>query len=228
MSVTTAHRLIVHKLGGESALYRHFRSSSFVYDWFVRYNYSKPIEDIRMTTLNLSEVSKQFKVNRSTIYRAVSSGRLSRRADGTFDLTEVVRCFGEPKVIKAKPLEPQLEPSNQEFERLRKEFADYKRQAQEREDWLKNQIDRMQTLLELKSQPVPDAMSQQQSKVTHSNSGDATLETIDNTEPASSETLHAVLQQHPVETQRNTAHAIVQQPEKKRGLFGRLVKAVLD
>ena len=181
-----------------------------------------------MTVLNLSEVSKQFKVNRSTIYRAVSSGRLSRRADGTFDLTEVVRCFGEPKVMKAKPLEPQLEPDNQELERLRKEFADYKRQAQEREDWLKNQIDRMQTLLELKSQPVADAMPQQQSKATHSGSGGAMPETIDNTKLASHEASHAVLQQHPVEAQRNTAHAIVQQPEKKRGLLGRLVKAVLD
>ena len=181
-----------------------------------------------MTALNLSEVSKQFKVNRSTIYRAVSSGRLSRRADGTFDLTEVVRCFGEPKVVKAKPLELQPEPDNQELERLRKEFADYKRQAQEREDWLKNQIDRMQTLLELKSQPVADAMPQQQSKATHSNSGGAMPETIDNTEPASHETLHAALQKHPLETQRNTAHATVQQPEKKRGLLGRLVKAVLD
>ena len=181
-----------------------------------------------MTTLNLSEVSKQFKVNRSTIYRAVSSGRLSRRADGTFDLTEVVRCFGEPKVMKVKPLETQLEPDNQELEKLRREFADYKRQAQEREDWLKNQIDRMQTLLELKSQPVADAMSQQHVKATHSNSDGATSETIKNTESASHETLHAALQQHPLETQRNTAHATVQQPEKKRGLFGRLVKAVLD
>lgn len=181
-----------------------------------------------MSKLNLSEVSKQFKVNRSTIYRAVSSGRLSRRADGTFDLAEVVRCFGEPKVIKAKPLEPQLEPSNQELERLRKEFVDYKRQAQEREDWLKNQIDRMQTLLELKSQPVPDAMSQQQSKPTHSDSSCTVSETIDNNEDSSREASHAVLQQHPVGTQRNAAHAIVQQPEKKRGLLGRLVKAVLD
>lgn len=181
-----------------------------------------------MTALNLSEVSKQFKVNRSTIYRAVSSGRLSRRADGTFDLTEVVRCFGEPKVIKAKPLELQPEPDNQELEKLRREFADYKRQAQEREDWLKNQIDRMQTLLELKSQPVADAMSQKQSKATHSNSGVAMPETIDNTEPASHEALHAALQKHPLETQRNTAHETVQQPEKKRGLLGRLVKAVLD
>lgn len=181
-----------------------------------------------MTALNLSEVSKQFKVNRSTIYRAVSSGRLSRRADGTFDLTEVVRCFGEPNVVKAKPLEQQAEPSNQELEKLRKEFADYRRQSQEREDWLKNQIDRMQTLLELKSQPVADAMPQQQSKATHSNSSGATPETIDSTDSASHETSHAALQQHPLKTQRNTAHATVQQPEKKRGLLGRLVKAVLD
>ncbi len=49
-----------------------------------------------MAQLSLTEVSKRFNVNRTTIYRAVSSGKLSRLNNGLFDLAEVIRAFGEP------------------------------------------------------------------------------------------------------------------------------------
>ena len=42
-----------------------------------------------MAKLSLSDVSKKFHVDRSTIYRAVGNGRLSRSSDGQFDLAEV-------------------------------------------------------------------------------------------------------------------------------------------
>ena len=52
-----------------------------------------------MAKLSLSEVSKQFNVDRSTIYRAVRNGRLSRSSDGQFDIAEIIRCFGEPEQV---------------------------------------------------------------------------------------------------------------------------------
>jgi DNA-directed RNA polymerase specialized sigma54-like protein len=55
-----------------------------------------------MAKLSLSEVSKKFHVDRSTIYRAVRNGRLSRSSDGQFDLAEVIRCFGEPEQTSQK------------------------------------------------------------------------------------------------------------------------------
>ena len=64
-----------------------------------------------MAKLSLSEVSKQFNVDRSTIYRAVRNGRLSRSSDGQFDITEVIRCFGEPDQV-SKPTEPQRQSSD--------------------------------------------------------------------------------------------------------------------
>lgn len=181
-----------------------------------------------MTTLSLSQVSKQFKVNRSTIYRAVSSGRLSRRADGTFDLAEVIRCFGEPVALQQptqqlKPVEPNQDQAKM-IEQLQKELQRYI----EREDRLLNQIDRMQTLIEMKSSPVADATSQQQMHAAQSNDTSATHQNIADTDIATGETLHAAQQQYPSASLRNTADAIVQPVQKKRGLFGRLVKAVLD
>ena len=62
-----------------------------------------------MAKLSLSEVAKKFHVDRSTIYRAVRNGRLSRSSDGQFDLAEVIRCFGEPEQTSQK-----IESSKQE------------------------------------------------------------------------------------------------------------------
>lgn len=181
-----------------------------------------------MTALNLSQVSKRFKVNRSTIYRAVSSGRLSRRADGSFDLAEVIRCFGEPVATQQSMHHSQPVEQNQDqakiIELLQKELQQYR----DREERLLNQIDRMQTLIELKSPVVADATSQQQMHAAQSNIAHAAPETIANTESATDETLQATVQQQPIAPERDTADATVQRPQKKRGLLGRLVQAVFD
>ena len=184
-----------------------------------------------MSILNLSQVSKQFKVNRSTIYRAVSSGRLSRRADGSFDLAEVIRCFGEPVVGKVAVSQhssvapQQVNPEQTKvIELLQKELEQYRN----REERLLDQIDRMQTLIEFKSQPVADATSQQQSQATPRDNSDAVSETIENEDIDLNATLQATPQQQATTVQRNTADATLQQPQKKRGLFGRLVQAVFD
>ena len=62
-----------------------------------------------MAKLSLTEVSKRFNVSRSTLYRAIKEGRLSRSSDGLFDVSEVIRCFGEP-VTKQKEEETQRPP----------------------------------------------------------------------------------------------------------------------
>lgn len=188
-----------------------------------------------MTTLSLSQVSKQFKVNRSTIYRAVSSGRLSRRADGSFDLAEVIRCFGEPVAVqqtkyKSNPVE-QNQDQTKVIELLQRELEEYRqreRDYRDKESRYLDQLDRMQTLLEMKSQPVADATSQQQMHAAQSDSANATSETIVNTELATDEAWQATVQQQPIAPERDTVDATVQRPQKKRGLLGRLVQAVFD
>lgn len=102
-----------------------------------------------MAKLSLSEVSKKFHVDRSTIYRAVRNGRLSRSSDGQFDLAEVIRCFGEPEQTSQK-----LNHLSKKVMNLQKLIAHLENEVkkyQEREERLMQQIDRMQTLIELKS-----------------------------------------------------------------------------
>jgi hypothetical protein len=179
-----------------------------------------------MTILNVSQVSKQFKLNRSTIYRAVSSGRLSRRADGTFDLAEVIRCFGEPGQQKEAPILIPIDTV--ELERVRKEYAEYKRQAIEREDWLKGQIDRMQTLLELKSETIASETSHEHQTETHSNTVTNTSVIQANEAVTPSTVASAMSKQHVVNDDMNVASATVQHFSKKKGLLGRLVSVILD
>ena len=55
-----------------------------------------------MAQLSLTEISKRFNVNRTTIYRAVNTGKISRLDNGLFDLSEVLRVFGEPAPVQSK------------------------------------------------------------------------------------------------------------------------------
>lgn len=60
--------------------------------------------------LTIPQAAKLYGKHRSTIHRNIASGRLSCgfRGDGTrvIDMTELVRCYGEPK-----QLPPELQPS---------------------------------------------------------------------------------------------------------------------
>ncbi|WP_375591502.1 plasmid replication DNA-binding protein [Acinetobacter baumannii] len=188
-----------------------------------------------MAKLSLSEVSKQFSIDRSTIYRAVKNGRLSRSSDGSFDISEVVRCFGEPSTKEQKidsvPVRDEL------TDKLIKNLESEVRKYQEREERLLQQIDRMQTLLELKT--VAPATATQQQDATARNTAtqqqDATGQLDENIEDKikSTHQVVAAQQQHAIEQnntkpQPATLQNIATQQPKKRGLFNRVVTAIFD
>lgn len=100
-----------------------------------------------MAKLSLSEVSNRFNVSRSTLYRAIKEGRISRSADGLFDIAEVIRCFGEP-IKKHEPNQVVTSLKDdadlrQLVDFMRKEIESYK----DREKRYLDQIDRFQLLL---------------------------------------------------------------------------------
>ena len=113
-----------------------------------------------MAKLSLSEVSKKFHIDRSTIYRAVRNGRLSRSSDGQFDLAEVIRCFGEPEQTSQK-IESSKQEGDESTKKLIAHLENEVKKYQEREERLMQQIDRMQTLIELKSVAPATAAPQQ-------------------------------------------------------------------
>lgn len=185
-----------------------------------------------MAKLSLSDVSKQFNIDRSTIYRAVRNGRLSRSSDGKFDISEVIRCFGEPEQ-KSQQIEPQKQNGDAATQKLITHLENEVKKYQEREERLMQQIDRMQTLIELKNTipatavPQPDTTACDTSKPQHATS-DKTIENKENFSgnvalPQQDTTAYNTKSLQPETLQSDG----VPQP-KKRGLFGRVLNAVFN
>lgn len=99
-----------------------------------------------MPQLSLTEVSKRFNVNRTTIYRAVSNGKLSRLNNGLFDLAEVIRVFGEPPApVKSEPVP---DKGSKLVEVLERELLFLKNQIEQKD----KQINNLTLLLETSAQ----------------------------------------------------------------------------
>lgn len=189
-----------------------------------------------MAKLSLSEVSKKFHVDRSTIYRAVRNGRLSRSSDGQFDLAEVIRCFGEPEQTPQK-IESSKQEGDESTKKLIAHLENEVKKYQEREERLMQQIDRMQTLIELKSVAPATAAPQQDATAcdTDMPQHEKKQQNIDNkknNELNIAENV-AVPQQettayHTQALQHTTLQNVAVPQHKKRGLFGRVLNAVFD
>lgn len=167
-----------------------------------------------MAKLSLTEVSKRFKVSRSTIYRAINEGRLSRSSDNQFDLAEVIRCFGEPVTKTSIEEQPQVPIKNdadlrQLVEFMKREIDSYK----EREQRYLDQIDRFQLLLGHK---------ESSEKVSHD-----THETIDTQAMEQYKMSHDTPITRLNGTPRDTFETSHDTP-KKHGLFRRVLKAVFN
>ena len=189
-----------------------------------------------MAKLSLNEVSKQFNVDRSTIYRAVRNGRLSRSSDGQFDIAEIIRCFGEPEQV-SQPNESAKQGSDAATQKLISHLENEVKKYQEREERLMQQIDRMQTLIELKSVepatavPHPDATACDSQTPQHA----TTDQNIENKENLNKDVAESVAMPQQDATardsqmpQRATLQNMAAPQPKKRGLFGRVLNAVFN
>ena len=189
-----------------------------------------------MAKLSLSEVSKKFHVDRSTIYRAVRNGRLSRSSDGQFDLAEVIRCFGEPEQTSQK-IESSKQEGDESTKKLIAHLENEVKKYQEREERLMQQIDRMQTLIELKSVAPATAAPQQDATACdtdlpqhattqqgNDNKKNNELNIAENVAVPQQETTAY----HTQTLQHATLQNVAVPQHKKRGLFGRVLNAVFD
>ena len=165
-----------------------------------------------MAQLSLTEVSKRFNINRTTIYRAVSTGKLSRLSNGLFDLAEVIRVFGEaPAPVKSEPV-PDKGSSEQSklVEVLERELLFLKNQIEQKD----KQINSLQLLL---------GTSAQRPEATQSNDTPQHDETPINKGLQNNET--------PYEANSNDTKqhgATVQNETSLIGRFGRGLKAFLN
>lgn len=164
-----------------------------------------------MAQLSLTEVSKRFKVNRTTIYRAVNSGKLSRLSNGLFDIAEVIRVFGEPVPVpqKESTQPPTSNANDREIISILKSQVELLTAQLEKKD---HQIDHLQRLL------VAPETSQKRDNETQHNDVETPLEQ----DTEQNETLHEsnsnVSEQHDATVQNDTSLI---------GRLGRGIKAFL-
>lgn len=162
-----------------------------------------------MAQLSLTEVSKRFNVNRTTIYRAVSNGKLSRLNNGLFDLAEVIRVFGEPPAPVKQSIElPVSNANDREVISILKSQVELLTKQLEQKD---SQIDHLQRLL------VAPETPKQRPEATTCNDTETPIDQSMQHDETPSETNSNDTKQHDATAQNDT----MQQP-KKRGLFDRL------
>lgn len=163
-----------------------------------------------MAQLSLTEVSKRFNVNRTTIYRAVSNGKLSRLNNGLFDLAEVIRVFGEPPAPVKQSIEPPASNANdREVINILKSQVELLTKQLEQKD---NQIDHLQRLL------VAPETSAQRPEATPCNDTETPIDQAMQHNETLSEANSSVTKQHGATLQNETSLI---------GRFGRGLKAFL-
>lgn len=163
-----------------------------------------------MAHLSLTEVSKRFNVNRTTIYRAVSNGKLSRLSNGLFDLAEVIRVFGEPPAPVKQSIEPPASNANdREVINILKSQVELLTKQLEQKD---SQIDHLQRLL------VAPETSAQRPEATPCNDTETPIDQDLQHDETSHEANSNDTKQH---------HATVQNETSLIGRFGRGLKAFL-
>lgn len=186
-----------------------------------------------MAKLSLSEVSKRFNISRSTLYRAIKEGRLSRSSDNLFDVSEVIRCFGEP--TRKNEINQIVDPhkNNEDLRQLvdfmKKEIEAYK----DREQRYLDQIDRFQLLIEYKEnieQLSHDTTMKQPDDATQDNTYE-THQTHTNKAMKQNEMAQETKMEHPNDAPQHKSIIHYETPQKepkKRGLFGRVLSAVFN
>ena len=117
-----------------------------------------------MARISISQASKDFKVSRNTIYKALEKGRLTRDANGLVDTIDLIRLFSThtstvrqsaavgTQTVNAMEEQAQQEKLlQQQVDQLKAQVQSLEAQLQyvkQNEAWLKQQLD--QKLLEQK------------------------------------------------------------------------------
>lgn len=172
-----------------------------------------------MKTLSVIELSKLYGMTRQAIYKQVNKGTLSKNSDGKIDLAEAIRVFGEPsqhvnrsqttetpKLSEVHLLEQQVHMLQKQLE-LAQEREQFQRgELKAKNDQLQAKDEQIESLQRLLGAPKPQPQAEQVQE--------PTPEPIQPTPPPMAEPKPIIQESQP--------------EPKRRGLFGRVIRAVLD
>ena len=176
------------------------------------------------------DASKAFKKSRTTIYEAIKNGELSRDHDGLIDLSELIRVYGNPVSVQSSTRTEQVQKDVQvhvqsEIENvLKDQISLLKNQldlANQREKALMQHIEDLTHRIEFKGQPEQPITEAKKEEAIQPSTAPVQPEP-DTTEPKDAG-LNTPKQ---TENKRIPVPEHVEPEPKKRGLLGRLARAV--
>lgn len=108
--------------------------------------------------ITVSDAARQFSISRTSIYKALKKGTLSKDSDGKVDVSDIIRVFGERQPERQSEQSETLE--NALVKELRQQISSLQHQlsdSRDREFWLRQQIvDLQQKRLEYSNdRPAP-------------------------------------------------------------------------
>jgi hypothetical protein len=113
----------------------------------------------------VAEASKVYCFSRQKIYNSIKNGALSKNRKGKLDLSELIRCYGEPNENSANVNFVQMdspksnrnltEIDNKELESLKRQLEESKEREQFYQEQIRSLTDTVK-LLEHKKVPEPE------------------------------------------------------------------------
>lgn len=99
----------------------------------------------------IKEVKEQWSISRSTIYKHIKNGKISRLDNGLFDVSEVIKVYGEPsKNTQIDIKETRIYDQEKNILLQKIAFLETQlSQAEKREEWLKGQVEKAQETIKL-------------------------------------------------------------------------------
>ena len=101
--------------------------------------------------ITIKEIQNQWGIARATIYKHIKSGKISRLNNGLFDVSEVIRVYGEPsKNTQVDIKETRVNDQEKSILLQKITFLETQlSQAEKREEWLKGQVEKAQETIKL-------------------------------------------------------------------------------
>jgi len=169
-----------------------------------------------MKAMTVIELAKLYGMNRQSIYKRIKKGDLSKNSDGRIDLSEAIRIFGEP-----------AQRSNSNVTQL--QSTEVHKSAEV--DILKQQVDILRKQLELAQERESFQRQQLQAKDDQIFSLQLLLGVPKQQvggEPIIKESVQELSKDIDEEQEKPVSTSKVQELSKRRGLLGKIIRAVIE
>lgn len=170
-----------------------------------------------MKALSVIELAKLYSMTRQSIYKRIQKGDLSKNNDGKIDLSEAIRVFGEPSQ-RANRLQTTDTQKLSEVHMLEQQVHMLQKQlefAQEREQFQREELKAKNNQLQAKDEQIESLQ-----RLLGAPKTEPQAEKVQDSAPEPIQST-SMVEDAPIVKESH--------PEPKRfGLFGRVIRAVLD